>query len=272
MRCSTFLGILRGKSERIMKKTSFIILLTVLFMCGCAGDKEAALWEEKAILRVGTDATYPPFELVNTESGQPEGFDVDIISAVCRVHGWKPEFIITPFDGIIPGLKSRKYDCIVSAMTITPQREAIVSFSQPYYLAGQIVAVPLEDTVIMSVDDLRGRNVGVQLGTTGERMAKSLEGLSVFSFDNIGAAFIDMENGHIDAVLNDFPTTMEYIRLQGRAKTVGELLSTEHYGIAVRKGDTALLSMIDSALTVIRESGDYDRIFRKWFALPDSTE
>jgi len=266
------LSILRDIPGTIMKKIYCFILMAACFLYGCAGEKGTPLWEEKGILRVGTDATYPPFELVSTNSGRPEGFDVDIISAVCRVHDWQPEFIITPFDGIIPGLKSRKYDCIVSAMTITPQREAIVSFSQPYYLAGQIVAVPLEDSVIMSVDDLRGRNVGVQLGTTGERMAKSLKGLSVFSFDNIGAAFIDMENGHIDAVLNDFPTTMEYIRRQGKAKTVGDLLSTEHYGIAVRKDDTVLLSKIDSALTIITESGEYDRIYRRWFSIPDSAE
>jgi len=252
-----------------MTKLSFI-LLAFIFLTGCVGEKEIPVWKTESILRIGTDATYPPFELVSIETGKPEGFDIDVISSVCDVYGWTPEFIITPFDGMIPGLKSHKYDCVISAMTITPQREAIVSFSHPYYLAGQIVAVPLADTVIKSVSDLRGLNVGVQLGTTGERMAKSLDGLSVFSFDNIGAAFIDMENGHVDAVLNDFPTTMEYIRRQGKAKTVGELLSTEHYGIAVRKDDSELLGKIDSALSIVKDSGEYNRINQKWFGFPDS--
>jgi len=252
-----------------MIRIFFIIIPAILLLSGCGGDKDIPAWKQDGILKIGTDATYPPFELVSTETGQPEGFDIDIITAVCDVYGWKTEFIITPFDGIITGLKSHKYDCVISAMTITPQREAIVAFTDPYYLAGQIVAVPLEDTVILSIDDLRGRNVGVQLGTTGERMAKSLEGLSVFSFDNIGAAFIDMNNGHIDAVLNDYPTTMEYIKSQGKAKTVGELLSTEHYGVAVRRGDVELLGKIDSALAIIRENGEYERITHKWFGLPD---
>ena len=122
--------------------TKFVVLLSVfILLTGCAGEKEVPAWKAESILKIGTDATYPPFELVSTETGEPEGFDIDIIASICEVYGWQPEFIITPFDGIIPGLKSRKYDCIISAMTITPQREAIVSFSQPYYLAGQIVAV-----------------------------------------------------------------------------------------------------------------------------------
>ena len=247
---------------------TFAAALVVLL--GCAREGELPGWKTTGMLMVGTDATYPPFEMVNTASGKPEGFDIDMMNAVCRINEWHPDYIVTPFDGIISGLKSRKYDCVISAMSITPQREAIVSFSRPYYLAGQIVAVPLNDTIIRSVDDLRGRKVGVQLGTTGERMAKSLAGVSVFSFDNIGAAFIDMENGQIDAILNDFPTTSEYIRRKGSAKVIGELLSKEYYGIAVRRNDNELLSLIDSALIVIEDSGEYERIRSKWFAVPDS--
>lgn len=247
-------------------------VIMVLILSGCTGDDDGAAWRNTSILRVGTDATYPPFEMVNTESGKPEGFDIDIMKAICRINEWQPDYIITPFDGIISGLKSRKYDCVISAMTITPRREVIVSFSNPYYLAGQVIAVSIKDTAINSVKDLRGRKVGVQLGTTGERMAKSFPGVWVFSFDNIGAAFIDMENGHIDAVLNDLPTTQEYIRLKGKAKIVGDLLSREYYGIAVRKGDKDLLSRINSALAILKESGEYDAINRKWFFSTDSIQ
>lgn len=226
-------------------------------------------WAVGAVLRVGTDATYPPFEIVDTESGQPVGFDIDIMKAICEASGWTPEFIVTPFDGIISGLKGDKYDCVISAMTITPERAAMVTFSEPYYLAGQVVAVPLADTTIKSVDDLVGRQVGVQLGTTGERMAKSLEGVTVLSFDNIGAAFIDMENGHLDAVLNDYPTTMEYIKRRALAKTIGELLSKEYYGIAVAKNNKKLLDHINSAIQKLRSSGQYDEINSRWFGVSE---
>jgi polar amino acid transport system substrate-binding protein len=244
--------------------------LFVLVFAGCESDKEEFGWKAGAKLQIGTDATYPPFEMVNTRTGKPEGFDIDIMNAICRINGWDAEYIVTPFDGIISGLKSRKYDCVISAMTITPQRKAIISFSRPYYLAGQVVAVPVENVTINSVDDLTGRKVGVQLGTTGERLAKTLNGVEVFSFDNIGAAFIDMENGQIDAVLNDLPTSEEYIRLKGRAKIVGELLSKEYYGIAVRKNNHELLKIIDSALVIINETDEYNRISRKWFQTADS--
>ncbi len=248
-----------------MKRLLFYLIICIGFLSGCTADQKEPLWKTSGILKIGTDATYPPFEMVNTESGQPEGFDIDIMKKICLINGWKPEFIVTPFDGIIPGLRGKKYDCIISAMSITPQRLAVVDFSESYYKAGQIIAVPLEDTTIKSVDDLRGLKVGAQLGTTGERYAKSLQGVTVFSFDNIGAAFIDMENGQIDAVLNDYPTTQEYIRLKGNAKTVGDLLSEESYGIAVRKGDTELLDKINSALSQISRSGEYDNIKSRWF-------
>jgi polar amino acid transport system substrate-binding protein len=251
--------------EQMMMRTLLIITVFSFLIIGCGSDDRSPEWASRGILKIGTDATYPPFEMVNTETGQPEGFDIDIMNKVCELNGWKPKYVITPFDGIISGLKGRKYDCIISAMSITPQREAIVSFSEAYYLAGQVIAVPAADTVIESVDDLRGRRVGVQLGTTGERMAKSLPGVTVFSFENIGAAFIDMKNGQIDAVLNDLPTTSEYIRRQGTAKIVGEVLSREYYGIAVRRGDQELLTKIDSALINIKESGVYDQIKSRWF-------
>jgi len=246
-----------------MRKISFIILLCALFLS--CGNRSEEGWEETGILRVGTDATYPPFEMVNTETRKVEGFDVDVMNRICELNDLEPEYIITPFDGIISGLKGYKYDCILSAMTITPQREAIIDFTEPYYLAGQIVAVPKADTSIKGIEDLPGKMVGVQLGTTGEKYAKSLSGVTVVPFENIGAAFIDMENGRLDAVLNDYPTTMEYIHRQGAAKTVGELLSEEHYGIAVRQGDKALLDTLNAAISKMKANGEFERIRMKWF-------
>lgn len=247
-----------------------ICLIVLLLAClGCSGGEDTAI-AERTVLRIGTDATYPPFEMVDTETGQPTGFDIDLVTAVCELKGWKPEFIVTPFDGIIPGLRSKKYDVVISAMTITPERAAVVNFSDPYYLAGQTIAVPLDDSLIQTVEDLVGKKVGVQLGTTGELMAKRSDGLQVFSFDNIGAAFIDMDNGNLDAVLNDFPTTQAYIIRHGTAKTVGKILSTEYYGMAVRKGDDQLLGEINGALGKLKEGDRYEQIHMKWFDVPSA--
>jgi len=237
-----------------------------LLLAACSGERQESD-VRRTVLRVGTDATYPPFETVDPETGQPTGFDIDLVTALCRANGWQPQFIVTPFDGIIPGLRSKKYDVVISAMTITPERAAVVDFTDPYYLAGQTIAVPLDDTTIHSVDDLVGKRVGVQLGTTGELMAKKMDGLHVYSFDNIGAAFIDMANGNLDAVLNDFPTSRAYIKKHSTAKTVGDILSTEYYGMAVRKGDQDLLEALNRALAEFKESG-YDELHVKWFGTP----
>lgn len=242
----------------------------LLLVLGCGGKKETERSEKGMILRIGTDATYPPFESVNPATGQPAGFDIDLMTEICGLNGWRPEFIATAFDDIIPGLTNKKYDVVISAMTITPQRAAVVDFSDPYYLAGQSIAVPLDDTIICGAGDLMGKRVGVQLGTTGELMAKKMEGLHVYSFDNIGAAFTDMANGNLDVVLNDFPTTKAYIKKLGTAKVVGEILSTEYYGMAVRKGDRELLKNINKALKVIKSSNRFREIHLKWFGVPPS--
>jgi polar amino acid transport system substrate-binding protein len=249
-----------------MKKLLLVLMIFGLFFAYCAKKPETPEGT-RTTLKVGTDATYPPFETVNTSTGKPEGFDIDLMTAICNIHGWETEFIVTPFDGMIPGLIAYKYDAAISAITITPQRAAVVDFSEPYYTAGQTIAVPLNDTTIHSVADLRGKRVGVQLGTTGEIMAKRMDGVQVFSYDNIGAAFIDMQNGNLDAVLNDYPTTREYIKQHGTTKTVGPILSKEHYGIAVRTSETALLKDINSALDSIRANGTYDSLHMKWFGV-----
>jgi len=248
-----------------MRRLLPALLLPLLLHCGT---KETDTNQGRQVLRIGTDATYPPFETVNMETGQPDGFDIDLLKAICARNGWRAEFIVTPFDGMIPGLTARKYDVAVSAITITPERAAVVAFSDPYYLAGQTIAVPVDDTVITGPEDLRGMRVGTQLGTTGEIMAKRMDGVHVYSFDNIGAAFIDMANGNLDAVLNDFPTTQAYIRAHGTAKTVGEILSEEHYGIATRKADAELRQAINNALGHIRTDGTYDSLHVKWFGVP----
>lgn len=253
-----------------------VVLLAMLTIGGCqsgSDDAKPGQAAKRTELRIGTDATYPPFETIDLATGEPEGFDIELVTEVCRRNRWRAVFIVTPFDGIIPGLLAGKYDLVVSAMTITAKRAAVIAFSDPYYLAGQTIAVPPDENGISSIDDLVGKRVGVQLGTTGELMAKQTDGLQVFSYDNIGTAFIDMDNGNLDAVLNDFPTTKAYISRQGTAKTVGGILSTEHYGMAAVPGDTLLLRQVNSALQSIREDGYYDSLHVKWFdALPASAQ
>ncbi|MEW5702891.1 MAG: basic amino acid ABC transporter substrate-binding protein [Candidatus Zixiibacteriota bacterium] len=240
------------------------LLLLAFWRCGGHESGWSRL-SRTGVLRVGTDATYPPFEWIDTASGHVEGFDVDLVREICRELHCAPEFVVVPFDGIIAGLVSEKYDLIASTFTITPERARHVAFSDPYYDAGQALAVPVSDTTIRSVDDLVGRTVGVQLGTTGERRAAQIPRVKVVSFENIGAAFIDMENRRLDAVINDRPTTELIIRQRRAAKIVGPTLTAENYGLAVRKDDPELLERINRALARIKSDGRFQIIHDRWF-------
>ncbi|HUU45292.1 MAG TPA: transporter substrate-binding domain-containing protein, partial [Acidobacteriota bacterium] len=190
-----------------------LILLGVFaWSCGNGSESGISRIERTGILRVGTDATYPPFESIDAATGEVMGFDIDLVREVCAELGCAPDFVVVPFDGIVAGLVSNKYDMIASTFTVTPERARRVAYTTPYYTGGQALAVPAYDTVTRGVDDLRGRRIGVQLGTTGERRARLVPDAEVVSFENIGAAFIDMENGHLDAVINDIPTAELIIR------------------------------------------------------------
>ncbi len=247
-------------------KTIIFLATALCLALGCTADHGDTYDRiaNSGILRLGTDATYPPFEFNDEKTGRLIGFDIDLINAICRELNLKPEFTVVPFSGIIGGLNSGKYDCIISAMTITEDRQQAVSFSRPYYKAGQAIAVPINDTTITGIADLKGKKIGVQLGTTGEMKAKEIEDAQVISFDNIGAAFIDMENGRLDAVLNDYPTSMRVIAVRGNAKIVGTLLSEENYGIAVRKSDSELLDSLNSALGRLMERNFIDSLNAYW--------
>lgn len=251
-------------------RISLVCALTfILGLIGCNGKVESGMkrLEGTGILRVGTDATYPPFESIDTESGKVTGFDIDLVTEVCRELQCAPEFVVTPFDGIIAGLSTGKYDLIASSFTITPERAHEVAFTDPYYDAGQALAVPIRDTMIKGVENLPGKAVGVQLGTTGERLAREIPDVKVVSFDNIGAAFIDMENGRLDAVINDLPTTAMIIRQRRTAQIVGPTLTAERYGFAVRLHDKELLEAVNLAIKTIKADGRFQVIHDRWFGV-----
>lgn len=242
--------------------------LLMIVLGSCSSDEKLSTYEKvisNGILRVGTDATYPPFETKDIDSESLIGFDIDLITEICSGMGVEPKFIVTPFDGIIPGLLEHKYDVIISAMTITPQRAQRVTFSNPYYWASQSIAVRADNWKIKGKEDLTGKPIGVQLGTTGEIVAKRMPDAEVISFENIGAAFIDLANGKVDAVINDKPTTQKIIKTKGGIKMVGKPLTSERYGIAVRPADKRLLNEINSILSTLEISGELGQLKDKWF-------
>jgi ABC-type amino acid transport substrate-binding protein len=265
----------RAASSRLSGGILCLLLLVGLF-CGlcwslsCSRQPGSTLERVRhsGILRVGTDATYPPFESVDPASGRLAGFDVDLVRALAGKMGAKAEFVIVPFDGIIPGLKSGKYDLVVSAMTITPERAHQVLFTAPYTVAGQSVVVRTAESTIEGPDGLPGRRIGCQLATTGEMEAKKVPQAKVVSFDAIGSAFRDLENKNLDAVIADTPTARIFIRDHPTLKLAGEPLTREEFGMAARLEDRSLVEAINHAMAALAADGEKEALEQHWGLTP----
>lgn len=251
------------------------VLISMVGMMGCTGETGGAGGKgtlqrvrHAGVLRVGTDATYPPFESVDPKSGRLFGFDIELIQALAAELPARVEFVVVPFDGIVPGLRSSKYDLIISAMTITPERAKQVLFTKPYAVAGQSLVVRTADTSIQTTDQLVGKRVGCQLGTTGEMEAKKIPQAEVVSFDAIGAAFRDLQNGQLEAVIADTPTANIFIRDHPDLRLGGEPLTREEYGMAVRPQDRDLAAAMDAALEKLRNDGTLSSLEERWGLAP----
>jgi ABC-type amino acid transport substrate-binding protein len=236
---------------------------------GTAGGNTGSIEGSGETITVASDIAYQPFEYV--ENGEPVGFDIDLMREVGRRAGFTPEFQNVTFDGIVPGLGNNLYDAAISAMTITPEREESIDFSDPYINADQSLLVPAGSD-ILSVDDLAGTVVGVQLGTTGAAQAEEYQAAGqigeVRTFDTIEDAFAALENGQVDAVINDLPVSQNRAaQSDGRLEIVETIPTGEQYGIAFPT-DSELVEPTNQALEQIKQDGTYAEIYEKWFGAP----
>ena len=236
---------------------------------GTAGGDTGSIEGSGETITVASDIAYQPFEYV--ENGEPVGFDIDLMREVGRRAGFTPEFQNVTFDGIVPGLGNNLYDAAISAMTITPEREESIDFSDPYINADQSLLVPA-DSGILSVDDLADTVVGVQLGTTGDAQAEEYQAAGqigeVRTFDTIEDAFAALENGQVDAVINDLPVSQNRAaQSDGRLEIVETIPTGEQYGIAFPT-DSELVEPTNQALEQIKQDGTYAEIYEKWFGAP----
>lgn len=214
--------------------------------------------------RVATEATFPPFEF--QQGGQLTGFDIDLMRAIGKEADINIDFRNLPFDGIIPALQARTVEAAISGMTITAERAQAISFSRPYFKAGLAIAVREDNKTIRNFEDLKGKKIAVQIGTTGALEATKIPGAVVSQFDSAALALQELINGRVEAVVNDKPVTLYAIKEAGLrgVKVVGELLTEEFYGIALPK-NSPYLQLINDALGRVIESGQYDVIFQQWF-------
>lgn len=246
------------------------VLAVALVLAGCGGGgggQGGGGGGENEQIKVASDIAYPPFEF--EKNGKPVGFDIDLMREVGKRAGFTPEFQNVTFDGIIPGLGNNLYDVGISSFTITKEREKQIDFSDPYFNADQSLMVQ-SDSPIESVDDIGDGTVGVQIGTTGELKAKEFAQQGkitgeIRTFDTITEAFTALENGQIDAVINDFPVSAYFAKTgSGSLEVVQTIPTDEQYGIAFPR-DSELIGPANKALEEIKQDGTYAKIYKKWF-------
>jgi ABC-type amino acid transport substrate-binding protein len=243
------------------------LLATVLVAVGCGGDdnKDSSgkfTTINSGKLTVGSDIPYPPFEF--GRSPDYKGFDVDVVKAVAKKLGLEAEFVKTPFDTIFRNLAQGKFDMVASASTITAEREKEVDFSDPYFPADQSLMVK-QGSDIKTVDDLNGKVVGAQLGTTGAEYAKDkTEAKSVRTYDLIDDAFKALEAGQVEAVINDCPVSKYGERAHPDLVVVGSIPTNELYGFAFPSGSDALREAFNKELATIKDDGTLKSIQDKW--------
>jgi ABC-type amino acid transport substrate-binding protein len=261
----------RGKSIKVGIGLLLMALLVVPIAAGCGSSSGMTLTSGK--LTMGSDTSYPPFE--SMEGSKPVGFDVELAQAVAKKMGLTLEVISTAWDGIIPGLKTNKYDVIMSAMTITADRKKQINFSDPYIDSGQSLAVA-NNSPIKTEADLKDKIVGVQIDTTGQTKAEELQpkvGIKeIQKFDTILVAFEALEQGKVDAIINDFPVNSYVSQKRGKTKVVAKIKTNEQYGIGVNRNNTKLLDAVNKALGEVRDDGSYTAIYKTWFGVAPPTE
>jgi polar amino acid transport system substrate-binding protein len=232
---------------------------------GGNGDGQNIELVHEGQLTTCTGLPYKPFQY--EENGKVVGFDVDLVDLVAEKLNVKQVIVDTPFDSIQSGadLNSGKCDLAAAGMTITEVREKNLDFSEPYFDATQAL-VAKKGSGIEDLSDLQGKKLGVQNGTTGYDYAqKNAKGAELVNFEDLGLLLNAVETGRVDAGINDNGVLYDWVKEKTDFEVVTEFDTGEQYGIGVRTGNKALLDLINETLDEAKKSGEYDKIYEKWF-------
>lgn len=215
------------------------------------------------VIRVATDATFPPFEY--SENGKRTGFDVDLIEAIAATIGKKVEWTDIDFKGLIPGLVAKRFDVAASAIYITDERRKVVDFTDPYYPGGLVVMVKKGNTSIHGPEDLGGKKVAVQVGTKSVNFLKEkFPEAQRVEVEKNQEMFQLVEIGRADAAVTGKPAAKLYARARGTLQVLDKQLTVEEYGYAIRKDEPELTRQFNAALKKLKADGSYQKLVDKY--------
>ena len=219
-------------------------------------------------LRVVTDPSFVPFEMMDQQTGEMIGFDMEIIREVADRAGFEIDLNTMDFNGIIPALQTGNVDIAIAGITITDQREEIVDFSDPYYDSGLRILVRQGEDGVTELDDLEGKKIGTKIGSTSyDYLMKTLEkDDGVTPYPGSSDMYMALMSRAIDAVFHDAPNVGYFARTRGKGKvkTVGPLYEGQQYGIALKNG-SEWIDEVNEALASMKADGTYQTIYEKWF-------
>ena len=252
-----------------MKKWFIVVFILVAALI--VGNAQAKDWKK---VRIGTEGAYPPFNFID-KAGQVQGFDIDIAKALCKTMGAECTFTVQDWDGLIPGLLAKKYDCIIASMSITEERKQKVDFTDKYYMTPAQFVAKKGAGIKVSKEGLKGKTVGVQRATVAENFLRDNFGdaVKIKSYATQDEANMDLTSGRIDLVIADSVVLLEGLLNTEAGKDfefVGPGYSDKKWfgegiGIAVRKEDSDLREGFNKAIKEIRTNGTYQKINAKYF-------
>ena len=259
-----------------MRKIMLLTTMLLVFILGACGKKEngglAAIKQKKQLV-IGLDDTFAPMGFKN-DKGEIVGFDIDLAKEVAKRMGVEAVFKPSEWSGIVFELKSKNIDAIWNGMTITEDRKKEINFSETYMSNSQII-VTLSNSPLKNKTDLKGKVVGLQLGSssfdavTKDEISKSFK--EIKKYDTNVEALMDLEAGRIDAVVIDEIVARYYIAQKEKStnKDIFNILEgdfgKEEYGVGIRKEDTDLKAEIDKIIAEMKKDGSFETIYEKWF-------
>ena len=251
-----------------MKKLMVGILMVVaLIGCGEKKEVENTTTKEVKKIYVGTNAEYKPYEYI--EDGKMTGFDIELMEALAKNLGYEIEWNNMSFDGLLPALQTQKIDMVIAGMSPTEERKKAVDFTNIYHSGGQSVLVNKEDTEFKTAEDLKGKSIGVQLGSLQEGIASKIDGTEVKFYNSFTGAVLELNAKKIDAVIVGDIVADNYLKNNKNLKKISlsaeQQKGTNGIAIALEKGHTELLKSLNDGIEELKSNGKYQELLNKYF-------
>ncbi|KQO11088.1 cysteine ABC transporter substrate-binding protein [Paenibacillus sp. Leaf72] len=233
--------------------------------------------KQAGVLKVGLMGTYAPYNFLN-ENKEMDGFDADIAKEIAKRLGVKAEFVAQEFSGMIAGLQAKKFDVVISQMTITDERKEQMDFTEPYITNSVKIIVAEKNDTITKLADFKGKNIGVGLGTNDETYLRKtvlpeVGNFTIKTYDDVITSLQDLNAGRIDATINNMYALKPIVEKNGfKIKEVGDPIKSDNAGIAVRKDNPEFRDALNEALKAMKADGTYKTIFVKWFGEEPAAE